>query len=66
MYKMQRLEVSGAVRPLYGSLGVKGLNTVYYRCIIHTVHYITVTNVMYHVDSSTRFLRVSTVRYFTL
>ena len=23
---MQRLEVSGAVRPLYGSLGVKGLN----------------------------------------
>ena len=31
MYKMQRLEVSGAVRPLYGSLGVKGL----------TVHRIT-------------------------
>ena len=25
MYKMQRLEVSGAVRPLYGSLGFKGL-----------------------------------------
>jgi len=24
---MQRLEVSGAVRPLYGSLGFKGLNT---------------------------------------
>ena len=24
---MQRLEVSGAVRPIYGSLGVKGLNT---------------------------------------
>ena len=23
---MQRLEVSGAVRPLYGSLGVRGLN----------------------------------------
>ena len=23
---MQRLEVSGAVRPLYGSLGVKGLS----------------------------------------
>jgi len=22
---MQRLEISGAVRPLYGSLGVKGL-----------------------------------------
>ena len=25
IYIMQRLEVSGAVRPLYGSLGVKGL-----------------------------------------
>ena len=25
---MQRLEVSGAVRPLYGSLGVKGLSFV--------------------------------------
>ena len=25
IYKMQRLEVSGKVRPLYGSLGVKGL-----------------------------------------
>ena len=25
IYKMQRLEVRGAVRPLYGSLGVKGL-----------------------------------------
>ena len=27
MYKMQRLEVSGAVRPLQWSLGVKGLTT---------------------------------------
>ena len=27
---MQRLEVSGAVRPIYGSLGVKGLNPVVY------------------------------------
>jgi len=25
IYKIQRLEVSGAVRPLYGSFGVKGL-----------------------------------------
>jgi len=25
---MQRLDVSGAVRPLYGSLGVKGLMLV--------------------------------------
>ena len=27
VYKMQRLEVSGAVRPIYGSLGVKRLTT---------------------------------------
>ena len=27
IYKMQRLEVSGTVRPIYGSLGVKRLNT---------------------------------------
>ena len=26
IYKMQRLEVSGAVRPIYGSLGVERLN----------------------------------------
>jgi len=26
---MQRLEVSGAVRPIYGSLGVKGLTLSY-------------------------------------
>ena len=33
MYKMQRLEVSGAVRPIYGSLGVKRLITIFvYRC----------------------------------
>jgi hypothetical protein len=25
---MQRLEVSGAVRPLYGSLGVKGVEVI--------------------------------------
>ena len=25
---MQRLEVSGAVRPIYGSLGVRRLNTI--------------------------------------
>ena len=35
---MQRLEVTGAVRPLYGSLGVKGLIqdslhvTLFYKC----------------------------------
>jgi len=29
IYKMQLLEVSGAVRPLYGSLGVKRLSAYY-------------------------------------
>ena len=28
MYKMQRLEVSVALRPIYGSLGVKRLNKI--------------------------------------
>ena len=28
VYKMQRLEVSGVVRLIYRSLGVKGLNTI--------------------------------------
>ena len=36
---MQRLEVSGAVRPLNGSLGVKGLNKKYIysylKCIVY-------------------------------
>jgi hypothetical protein len=31
IYKMQRLEVSGAVRPIYGSLGVKRLNLQWYK-----------------------------------
>jgi hypothetical protein len=30
---MQRLEVSGAVRPIYGSLGVKGLRTTRFACL---------------------------------
>jgi len=29
IHKMQRLEVSGALRPLYGSLGVEGLIKAY-------------------------------------
>ena len=29
IYKMKRLEVSGAVRPIYGSLGVKRLRSIY-------------------------------------
>ena len=31
---MQRLEVSGAKRPLYGSLGVKGLKEYYFAVYI--------------------------------
>ena len=31
---MQRLEVSGAVRPIYGSLGVKGISTVAFAMMI--------------------------------
>jgi hypothetical protein len=41
MYKMQRLEVSGAVRPLYGSLGVKGLTfwrRNYFLILAHPVY----------------------------
>ena len=33
---MQRLEVSGAVRPLYGSLGVKGLTLNMFRMLVHS------------------------------
>ena len=35
IYKMQRLEVSGAVRPIYGSLGVKRLNL---GCFVRSVN----------------------------
>ena len=33
IYKMQRLEVSGAVRPIYGSLGVKRLRVFLHNCV---------------------------------
>ena len=38
---MQRLEVSGAVRPIYGSLGVKRLITVQ-QDATYSVYYISV------------------------
>ena len=38
---MQRLEVSGAVRPIYGSLGVKRIIFIYY---IH-INYIYIFNI---------------------
>jgi hypothetical protein len=34
---MQRLEVSGAVRPLYGSLGVKGLKCVAFQLLAQEI-----------------------------
>ena len=34
---MQRIEFSGAVRPLYGSLGVKGLIIPYYSKVVGRV-----------------------------
>ena len=40
---MQRLEVSGAVRPMYGSLGVKGLiiiNTCYVIFVVDITSFI--------------------------
>ena len=39
--KMQRLEVSGAVRPLYGSLGVKGLRCIFYIINFHQLSFNT-------------------------
>ena len=37
---MQRLEVSGAVRPIYGSLGVKRLISYSVDCIMYIAHFI--------------------------
>jgi len=44
---MQRLEVSGAVRPLYGSLGVKGI--IVDRCCEGN------TAILWHVPEKSRF-----------
>jgi hypothetical protein len=40
---MQRLEVSGAVRPMYGSLGVKWLMCAKYVVYVQLLGFITVT-----------------------
>ena len=37
---MQRLEVSGAVRPIYGSLGFKRLNPICHLLILLGAHHI--------------------------
>ena len=44
---MQRLEVSGAVRPLYGSLGVKGLTRSNQKHKPAVVYEITLTTIFY-------------------
>ena len=36
---MQRLDVSGAVRPIYGSLGVKRLSCFKFHKALHIVHH---------------------------
>ena len=53
---MQRLEVSGAVRPIYGSLGVKWLNLLHTRppTLLQTrsrppLHTPTLMVILYHV-----------------
>ena len=38
---MQRLEVSGAVRPIYGSLGVKRLNYLFVHMLVYNIHLLT-------------------------
>ena len=37
IYKMQRLEVSGAVRPMYRSLGFKGLKRLRTAELLHNI-----------------------------
>jgi len=44
---MQRLEIRGAVRPLYGSLGVKGL-MINGRITVTKVRYVPRRTVRYH------------------
>ena len=59
---MQRLEVSGAVRPIYGSLGVKRLTTfrksllpsssvptVREKCYLNQIHLHTVLTVIFNI-----------------
>jgi len=44
IYKMQRLEVRGAVRPIYGSLGVKRLKIVFKRRNCRSARYASATH----------------------
>ena len=48
---MKRLEVSGAVRPLYGSLDVKGLITQHMVHIVVTTLYASFAEKVLHFDS---------------
>jgi hypothetical protein len=49
---MQHLEVSCAVRPIYGSLGAKGLNIIYkYTVTIYQIKHISYSNLHLHVSA---------------
>ena len=48
---MQRLEVSGAVRPLYGSLGVKGLNSLLHVTLYEDTMLLTVPPLLLTVET---------------
>ena len=57
---MQRLEVSGAVRPIYGSLGFKRLkivvdkwHSISERCWFHSV---TIIPLIFHIHFTLKFL----------
>ena len=65
---MQRLEVSGAVRPLYWSLGVKGLTALYQLPKLHSVEYVTIMIYVYLYNKRQRdalFLKFILIKYST-
>ena len=55
---MQRLEVSGAVRPIYGSLGIKRLTLIVQ---LHTKLMVTVRDTSAHCCCSTRQLLMHSI-----
>jgi len=60
---MQRLEVSGAVRPLYVSLGVKGLTQRFRVSILSLLQYVIVLlyclcKNLYHLFSTTKWHKI--------
>jgi len=66
---MQRLEVSGAVRPLYGSLGVKGLSITLLSvlCILYYFYYFQlIHNYFIKVYTTTVFAVIYLNIYYTI